>query len=202
MSLPTFNSHHVINVKDYYLPGDPDDTLSILRALNDLDVNYGGWGIDPGSIYPVIVSIKYKYILYFPAGLYRISSRIILSGSFASLKMLGDNAVIQPTEDASFVDENQESPNYGQPMFALEHENAYNFGIEGLNFIGFHKAVRIFKNNEIDSGMLEVTNCGFQLNYLVGLEISYLSGIATIKKCKFYGIRNCIEPCCCGQNYY
>ena len=187
MSLPTFNSHHVINVKDYYLPGDPDDTLSILRALNDLDVNYGGWGIDPGSIYPVIVSIKYKYILYFPAGLYRISSRIILSGSFASLKMLGDNAVIQPTEDASFVDENQESPNYGQPMFALEHENAYNFGIEGLNFIGFHKAVRIFKNNEIDSGMLEVTNCGFQLNYLVGLEISYLSGIATIKKCKFMG---------------
>lgn len=171
-------------MRDYHNPTDPDDTLSIQRALLDLYQNYGGWGVappDPDA--PVL--IPFKYVLYFPAGTYVINEPIKLGGSFSGIHIAGDNAVVRPSAGGHFEDTDPQSPTFGTKYFAFEHELCYNVKMEGMNFIGFEKAVRIFKDNRIDSGRVEITNCGFYSNDLVALELNYASGIAELSNCKF-----------------
>lgn len=160
----------IINVKDFGAKGDghTDDTKAIEAAIAAaMNGRSSTMQINPGNNTTIYFGGAKK--IYFPYGTYCINHTLSF-GSYLNIE--ADQAILKPTPDFS-------SPS----NFALSG-NGWQTEIEGLQFIGFSKALQI-NNQNADAGRVIIRGCDF-IHDGVAISLTAQSSISIIKGCRFY----------------
>lgn len=153
------------DVKNYGAVGDglTDDTAAIQAAI-DAAGAAGQAGTNNGG-----GSRGCQPIVYFPSGIYSISSTLTLYGSYSWFK--GDNAIIMK-DSAGFT---------GTYALSSDSANAWRVNIEGLQFQDFTTAIYLDSNN-VNSGYVNIIKCGFFYN-TTAIHIDCQSSQILIQDC-------------------
>lgn len=155
-----------INVKDHGAAGDgkTDDTQAIREAFRLAAEKR--MVIDRGPVSPAVIGSAPT--VYFPAGIYLISGEITMSGM--EMTVLGDPwTIIRQTvaESDLFVS-----------------TSAWRMIIRGLTFVGGRSQL-VLKNQDIDSGTIEINNCNFVGSSGPSLVVDTESTNLVVELCKF-----------------
>jgi hypothetical protein len=137
------------SVTEFGAKGDgvTDDTEAIQRAINASN-NKQNSVINIQGVYSGPIYFGNTKTVYFPAGLYKISKPLVV-GPYVSMK--GDKAVLLP------------DVKYKAKSIAVSGPISWLTKIEGIQFVGFSKALYI-ANNNTDCGKVEIENCDFLSN--------------------------------------
>jgi len=162
------------NIRQFGAKGDgiTDDTLAIKNAA--------AWSSAPGGYQTAVGTNTGGYVsqainLSASKGVYKLTDEI-MPGSY--FKLTGDNAF--------FIqwDINKE--------ILSGINEAYQWDIKGINFVGGNSQVRL-QNNNIDTTRWNIENCTFSLcsefsikTFPTGGATSHLSANLTVKNCAFY----------------
>lgn len=188
---PDFAALGIINVKNLKAidpqqtlaavgDGRTDDTAAIQAAVDLAKKRTFALKPEAGSY------LGSSAVIYFPAGRYVISDEISL-GAYANV-LSDSRAIIE-----------QKSPDKRSFVF----NNVYTVSVRGLRFVGGRNQIW-FDNKNIDSTMLEISDCEFQLSgdyaiYTHGTASPadpHMSANLTINRCKFIRPRKVLRNVC------
>ena len=156
-----------INVRDYGALGDgkADDTAAIQKAFAAAEA--AGRVVPRDANTPVLTT---QPTVFFPSGIYRITSEIKISG--IGTWVMGEGwAVIRQDDPEKDI---------------LVTKNAWRMRIEGLSFKGGRNQVSLWNDN-IDTGLVEINSCNFMGANGVSLLADFVSTNLLVERCRFIG---------------